>query len=118
MTARWAAIDRLFADVGPLPWPSDEGEAGPAGDWAEALLQAAGFAHVAASPGCRGYTMASSGRAWCGCCGWGMSARMHDAGGVGSALFALAAIARVGQSVARAIGEVVQTMFEAVLPWG
>ena len=34
----------------------------------------------------------------------------------GSARFAQAAIARVGQAIALAVGEVVQALFEAVLP--
>ena len=76
----------------------------------------AAFAHVRVSPGCRGYTTWSSGRAGCGSCGWSMSARMGDVGTFGSARFAHAAIARVGQSIALAVGEVAQALFEAVLP--
>jgi hypothetical protein len=85
-------------------------------DWAELLVQLAAFAHVRTSPGCRGYTTWSSGRACCGCCGWGMSARMHDVGTPGSAWFSQAALARVGQAIALAVGEVIQALFEAVLP--
>ena len=85
-------------------------------DWAELLVHGAAFQHLGASPMCLGYTMTSSGRAWCGACGWGMSARLHDVGGSGSALFALAAIARFGEALALAFGELVQALFEAVLP--
>jgi hypothetical protein len=84
-------------------------------DWAELLVQLAAFAYIRVSPDCRGYTMWSSGRAGCGYCGWGMSARMADVGERGSARFAQAAIARVGQAIALAVGEVVQALFEAVL---
>jgi len=41
---------------------------------------------------------------------------MGDVGRPGSALFAQAALARYGQAIARAVGEVVQALFEAVLP--
>jgi hypothetical protein len=86
-------------------------------DWAELLVQFAAFAHVRVSPDCRGYTHWSSGGAGCGCCGWGMSARMRDVGTTGSARFSQAAVARVGQAVALAVDELVQALFEAVLPW-
>ncbi|HEX8106624.1 MAG TPA: hypothetical protein VF516_02800 [Kofleriaceae bacterium] len=83
----------------------------------EVLVQAAAFAHIQASPGCRGYTTWSSGRAGCGCCGWGMSARMGDVGTPSSARFAEAAIARIGRAVWLGfLGVVVQALFEAVLP--
>ncbi len=68
------------------------------------------------APGCRGYTTWISGRAGCGGCGWGMSARVADVGTPGSARFAQAALSRVGQSIALAVGEVAQALFEAVLP--
>jgi hypothetical protein len=42
--------------------------------------------------------------------GWG------DVGTLGSARFAQAAIAHVGQAIAIAVGELVQALFEAVLP--
>jgi hypothetical protein len=45
-----------------------------------------------------------------------MSARMGDVGTPGSARFAQAALARVGQASTLAIGEVVQALFQAVLP--
>jgi hypothetical protein len=35
----------------------------------------------------------------------------------GSARFAQAAIARIGQAIALAVDEVAQALFEAVLPW-
>jgi hypothetical protein len=87
-------------------------------DWAELLVQAAAFAHVRVSPSCRGYTIWSAGRTVCrhGRCGWSMSARMDDVGTFGSARFAQAAIARVGQAVALAVSAVAQALFEAVLP--
>ena len=88
----------------------------PCDDWAETLVQAAAFAHIPASPSCRGYTTWSSGRARCGRCNWTMSARMDDAGTFMSARFSQAALARVGQAIALAIDEVVQALFEAVLP--
>lgn len=47
-----------------------------------------------------------------------MSARMRDVDTPGSARFAQAAIARVGQAIALAVGDVVQALFEAVLPQG
>jgi hypothetical protein len=110
---RWAAIEQLVQGVAPIQWsPAAE----PCHDCAELLVQTAAFAHVRVSPGCRGYTTWSSGRAGCGRCSWGMSARMADIGTPGSARFAQAAIARVGQAVALAAGEVVQALFEAVLP--
>ena len=46
-----------------------------------------------------------------------MSARMGDVGTVSSARFSQAAIARVGQAIELAVGEVTQALFEAVLPW-
>lgn len=79
-------------------------------------MQAAAFAHVRASPGCRGYTHWSSGVAGCGWCRWGMSARVADISTPAIARFSQAAIARVGQANALAVGEVVQALFEAVLP--
>jgi hypothetical protein len=114
---RWAAINRLVQDITPIPWspPAEALQPGPCDDWAEVLVQAAAFAHVRASPSCRGYTTWSSGRAGCGYCGWGMSARLGDVGTTGSARFAQAAIARVGQAIALAVSEVVQARFEAVL---
>jgi hypothetical protein len=109
----WAAIEQLVQGVAPIPWsPAAE----PCHDWAELLVQLAAFAHVRVSPDCRGYTHWSSGGAGCGWCRWGMSARMGDAGTPGSARFAQAALARVGQAIALAFGEVVQALFEAVLP--
>jgi hypothetical protein len=42
---------------------------------------------------------------------------MDDVGTVSSSRPAQAAIARIGQSIALAVGEVVQALFEAVLPW-
>jgi hypothetical protein len=45
-----------------------------------------------------------------------MSARLGDVGTPGSARFAQAALARVGQSIALAVGEIAQALFEAVLP--
>lgn len=39
-----------------------------------------------------------------------------DVGTPGSARFAQAAIARVGQAIVLAVGEVAQALFEAVLP--
>jgi hypothetical protein len=113
---RWAAVDRLVEGTTPIPWSPAETSPEPCDDWVEVLVQAAAFAHIRVSPGCRGYTTWSSGRAGCGCCGWGMSARTSDAGTAGSARFAQAALARVGQAIALAVGEVVQALFEAVLP--
>jgi hypothetical protein len=113
---RWAAFDRLVQGITPIPWsPAEASSPEPCDDWAEAIVQAAAFAHVRASPGCRGYTHWSSGGAGCGWCRWGMSARMGDAGTPSSARFAQAALARVGQAIALAFGEVVQALFEAVL---
>jgi hypothetical protein len=113
---RWALIDQLLQGVAPIPWSTVEASPEHCVDWAEVLVQAAAFAHVRVSLSCRGYTSWSSGRAGCGCCGWGMSARMADVGTRGSARYAQAAIARVGQAISLAIGEVVQALFEAVLP--
>jgi hypothetical protein len=110
---RWAAVDQLVRGVTLIPW-SQATE--PCDDWVEVLVQAAAFAHVRVSPDCRGYTHWSSGGAGCGCCGWGMSARMHDVGTPGSARFSQAALARVGQAIALAVDELVQALFEAVLP--
>jgi hypothetical protein len=115
-------VDAFVEAVGflePIPWslPAEvDDPTQPCDDWAEVLVQAAAFAHVQVSPGCRGYTTWSSGRGGCGSCGWGMSVRMGDVGTLGSARFAQAAIARVGQSIALAVGQVVQALFEAVLP--
>ena len=94
------------------------GLSGPLRRLAEVLVQAAAFAHIRVSPSCRGYTIWSAGRAICGRgrCGWSMSARMDDVGSFGSARFMQAALARVGQAIALAFGEVVQALFEAVLP--
>ncbi len=47
---------------------------------------------------------------------WIMSARMGDVGTLSGARFSQAAVARVGQAVALAVGELVQALFEAVLP--
>jgi uncharacterized protein (UPF0261 family) len=41
----------------------------------------------------------------------------HAVGTHGSARFALAAIAGVGQAIALTVDEVAQALFEAVLPW-
>jgi site-specific DNA recombinase len=96
---RGAAIDQLVAGGTPSTWSqvaevSAESQLEPCDDWAEVLVQAAAFAHVRGSPGCRGYTTWSSGRAGCGRCSWGMSARMDEAGAPGSARFAQAALGR------------------------
>jgi hypothetical protein len=118
---RWAAIEQLVQGVAPIPWspPAEVDHAAqPCDDWAEALLYAAALVHVRASSfRCIGYTTLSSGRARCGSCSWTMSARMGDAGTFMSARFALAALARVGQAIALAADELVQALFEAVLPW-
>jgi hypothetical protein len=113
---RWEVIDRFLQGVAPIPWWMAEPSAEPCDDWADGIVQAAAFAHVRVSPSCRGYTTWSSGRAGCGLCRWNMSARLADAGTLGSAGFAQAAIARVGQAIALVVGEVVQALFEAVLP--
>jgi len=113
---RRAAVDRLVQGITQIPWSPAAASPELCDDWAEVLVQAAAFAHVRGSPGCRGYTSWSSGRAGCGCCGWSMSAPMDDVGTFGSARFAQAAIARVGQAIALAVGEVAQALFEAVLP--
>jgi hypothetical protein len=102
-----------------IPWspPAEVDDIVPFCDgWAEVLVQVAAFAHVRVSPGCRGFTAWSSGRTGCGHCGWGMSARMADVGTVSSARFTQAAIARVGQAIVLAVGDVAQALFEAVLP--
>ena len=118
---RWAAIERLAQGINPVPWSAEEAcessQPGRCDDWAEMLLQLAAFAHIRVSPTCRGYTTWSSGREGCSYCGWGMSARMAEVGTISSARFAQAAIARVGQAIALAVSEVVQALFEAVLPW-
>jgi hypothetical protein len=114
---RWAVIDQLVAGLAPIQWmPVAPLAPEPCDDWAEVLVQAAAFAHVRVSPDCRGYTHWSSGGAGCGCCGWGTSARMRDVGTTGSARFSQAALARVGQAIALAVDELVQVLFEAVLP--
>jgi hypothetical protein len=112
----WAAIEQLVQGVAAIPWSPVEASPESHDDWAEVLVQAAAFAHIRVSPSCRGFTTLSSGRVGCYCCGWGMSARTADVGTPGSTLFSQAAISRVGQAVALAVGEVVQTLFEAVLP--
>lgn len=117
---RWPVIDQLVAELAPIPSPPAEVDdaLGPCDDWAEILMHAAALVHVRASSfRCLGYTTLSSGRARCGRCGWGMSARIADVGTLGSARFAQAALARVGQTIALAVGEVVQALFEAVLAW-
>ncbi len=113
---RWAAVKRLVQGITPIPWSPSEASPEPLDDWAEVLVQVAAFAHVRVSPICRGFTSWSSGRAECGCCGWSMSARLRDVGTPESGRFAHAAIARVGQAIALAVGEVLQALFEAVLP--
>jgi hypothetical protein len=45
-----------------------------------------------------------------------MSAWLRDVGTLGSARFALAALAGIGEVVELAIGAVVMALFEAVLP--
>jgi hypothetical protein len=114
---RWAVINQLVTT--PIPWspPAEVDDTVPlSDDWAEVLVQTAAFVHVRASSfRCLGYTTLSSGRARCGRCGWGMTARMGDVGSAGSARFGYAAIARVGQAIALAVDEVVQALFEAVL---
>lgn len=116
---RWAAVDGFLDGITPIPWspPAEINDTvQPWNDWAEGLVQTAAFVHVRASSfRCLGYTTWSSGRAGCGRCGWGVSARMGDVGTLGSARFSQAAIARVGQAIALAVGEVVQALFEAVL---
>jgi hypothetical protein len=69
-----------------------------------------------AAPGDRQLREILGGRESCVRCGWGMSAQIADVGTAGSARFAQAAIARVGQSIALAVSEVGQALFEAVLP--
>lgn len=122
-----AVMDQLVADhrlaqgINPVPWSAEEAcdssHPGRGDDWADWVVQLAAFAHVRVSWSCRGYTTWSSGRAGCGCCGWGMSARTGDVGTPGSARFAQAALARVGQAIALAVDEIAQALFQAVLPW-
>lgn len=84
-------------------------------EWAKGLVHWAAFTHVGAEPRCTGYTMASSGRATCGACGWRMSAWVRDAGTTESARFALAALAQVGAAFSLALGLVVTALFETIL---
>jgi hypothetical protein len=72
---------------------------GIADDWADRLVEATAFRHIARSPECRGYTIVSSGRSLCGNCEWQLSGRMSDAGELRSARFALAALATIGLAV-------------------
>ena len=111
---RWAAIARLVADADPEPWDSAELDQDARDDWAKGLVQSAAFLHVAAEPRCTGYTLASSGRASCGLCGWRMSGWAADSGTVDSARFVYAALARVGAAVELAIGAVVTELFRAL----
>ena len=117
-----AASAMLEQGINPVRWSAEEAcdssNPGRGDGWAEMLLQLAAFAHVRVSPSCRGYTIWSAGRTVCGRgrCGWSMSARVDDVGTFGSARFAQAAIARVGHAIGLAVGEVVQALFEAVLP--
>ncbi len=83
-------------------------------EWAKGLVHTAAFRHVAIEPACTGYTLASSGRTTCGLCGWQLSARLADVGGLGSARFAFAALAQVGETVELVIGAVVTALFAAV----
>lgn len=112
----WPAIDRLVADADLASWDSAELDPSARDDWAKGLVQSAAFLHVAAEPGCTGYTLASSGRVSCGLCGWRMSGCAADSGTVESARFVYAALGRVGAAVELAVGAVVTELFEAVLP--
>lgn len=72
-------------------------------EWAEQLVQRAAFMHVAGEQGIfhRGYTLASSGRAFCGLCSWQMSARLSDVGQERSGRFALFVLAAIGEVFAQ-----------------
>jgi len=104
-----AAVDGVAAQAGPLvaaldtipPRGGDRGPTGSGDDWPGTILLTESFAHIGTSPGCLGYTMTSDGLAWCGACGWRMSARLRDAGELASARFAMAALARIGEAIAR-----------------
>jgi hypothetical protein len=111
---RWEPIERLVADADLVRRDSAELDQDARDDWAKSLVQSSAFLHVTAEPACAGYTLASSGRASCGLCGWRMSARLGDVGTVESALFAGAVLARVGAAVELAIGEVLTALFEVV----
>jgi hypothetical protein len=88
----------------------------PCDDWAEAIVQDAAFRHVARSRLCRGYTMSTSGRAWCGSCSWCLSGRPQDAATRGGARFAQAALGRVGEAMELVVGVVVQAVWDAMAP--
>lgn len=67
-----------------------------ADNWAECIVEAEAFRHIADHPACLGYCMASSGCAVCGNCDWQLSGRMDDVGEARSARFAFAALATIG----------------------
>jgi hypothetical protein len=69
-------------------------------DWAYRVIARAGFLHVDAAPGCRGFTMLSGGRARCGACTWEMSAGLEDAATPAGGSFALFALGTFGAVVA------------------
>lgn len=77
----------------------------PHAQWAERLVLAAAFMHVAFSASCTGYAIASSGRSSCGRCAWRLSGRLRDVGDESSARFALFALAMIGQTFVELAGE-------------
>ncbi len=98
LSERWATVERLAAVPGPERTEANSSatECGGHDDWAGTILLTESFAHIGTSPACLGYAMTSDGLAWCGLCGWRMSARLRDAEGLPRARFAMAALARVG----------------------
>lgn len=69
--------------------------------WAERIVEAAAFRHLAHSPRCVGFTIFSSGRAACFAheCGWAISGRIDDAGERRGALFGLTALGTIGLAI-------------------
>lgn len=99
--------DDTEPELDPVEAGLEELEAAAAREhWAESLIQQAAFMHIRFDSNCRGYTMASSGRAFCGSCQWEMSARLSDVGQARSGRFALFVLAVIGETFARADREV------------
>lgn len=94
---RWAVIDRLTQGVVPIPWSCRPPRSRTSG-----LARMPRLHHVELGP--RRVRLLRLGHVGA------------DLGRVSSARFAHAAIARIGQVIALAVGEMVRALFEAVLP--
>ena len=78
--------------------------------WQWSVVEIAMFAH-ATNPHCRGWTMGTGGKAWCGHCEWEIAARLDDS--IGAARFGLVALSLIGVAIRRLLEPAIETIEDA-----